>query len=162
MKNLNIRRMDAKPTVVSEAQPTQEVVKPVKEKKPRSEAQQAATAKALAAMTARRKEVLEKKKEVKEKVKLAKKVVEDKIIKEDLAFATRNEVRSDIDSLRKELAEVRALYTVAKEQAASAHAEKPKERIVERIIEKQPVAITTTTSAKLTGHALLDKLFFEK
>ena len=159
MKKLNIRRMDAKPTVDSQAPISQEVVKPVKEKKPRSEAQQAATAKALAAMTAKRKENIEKKKEVKEKVKLAKKVVEDKIIKEDLAFATRNEVRSDIDSLRKELAELRALHAVAKERES--HVEKPKERIVERIIEKQPVA-TTTTPAKLTGHALLDKLFFEK
>ena len=147
--------MDAKPVVESQAPITQEDTKPKKEKKPRSEAQQAATAKALAAMTAKRKENIEKKKEIKEKVKLAKKVVEEKIIKEDLAFATRN----DVDSLRKELAEVRALYAAAKEHAV---VEKPKpERIVERVIERQ-TPIVTPTPVKLTGHALLDSIFFNK
>jgi len=141
---------------VSQAPMVQEEAKPKKEKKPRSEAQQAATAKALAAMTSKRKEIIEKKKEIKEKVKLAKKVVEDKIIKEDLAFATR----TDVDSLRKELAEVRALYSAAREREATMEKAKP-ERIVERIVEKHiPTVVPTPT--KLSGHALLDKLFFEK
>jgi hypothetical protein len=147
--------MDPKPSVVSEAPVSQEPAKPVKDKKPRTEAQQAATAKALAAMTAKRKEIIEKKKEVKEKVKQAKKVVEDKIIKEDLAFATR----TDVDSLRKELAELRALHAVAKEREA----EKPKpERIVERIVERHAPTPHVAAPQKLSGHALLDSIFFNK
>ena len=147
--------MEAKEIVESQAPVTQEPAKPAKEKKPRSEKQKEATAKALAAMTAKRKENIEKKKEIKEKVKLAKKVVEEKIIKEDLAFATRN----DVDSLRKELAELRALHAVAKEREA----EKPKpERIVERIVERHTPTPQVVAPQKLSGHALLDSIFFNK
>lgn len=147
--------MDPKPTLESQAPPPQPEAKPVKEKKPRSEAQQAATAKALAAMTAKRKENIEKKKEVKEKVKMAKKVVEEKILKEDIGFVLKNDFESRITSLTKELGELRGLVSVKQQQEKEKPAPKA-ERIVERVYEKVP---TPTQPAKLTGHALLDKLF---
>jgi hypothetical protein len=128
--------------------------KATKEKKPRSEAQIAATQKALAAMTAKRKELAVKAKEKKEEVKVAKRVIADKIIKEDLSFATRNEV----DSLRKELAELKALHTPKSESNQPA---KP-ERIVERIVERHVPTPITAQATKLTGNALLDRLFFDK
>ena len=135
------------------------MAKPVKEKKPPSEKQIAQRQMALLKMREKRQQLTEERKEKKEKVKIAKKVVEEKILKEDLAFATRN----DVDSLRKELAEVRALYSVAQQKAASAPAPAPapRERIVERVIEKEAPS-RSTTPQRLTGHALLDKLFFEK
>ena len=145
-----------KPTENNSLPSSQEPSKPVKEKKPRTEKQQAATAKALAAMTAARKERAVKQIAKKEEIKKVKKIVEDKIIKEDLAFATRN----DLDSLRKDLAEIRALYAMTKEQAAN---EKPKpERIVERIVERHTPTPQVAVPQKLSGHALLDSIFFNK
>lgn len=140
-----------KPTESNPPQATQDQAKPKKE---RTEAQKAATAKALAAMTAARKERAKKQIETKEKVKQAKKIVEEKIIKEDLGFVTKQ----DFDSMRKELMELRAMteaHKIVKETPAPA----PKERIVERIIEKAPTPVAAPT--KLTGHALLDSIFFK-
>jgi len=145
--------MEPKPTEA----PSVETVVPVEEKKEvvkkeRSEAQKAATAKALAAMTAARKEKAKKQLEKKEEVKIAKKVIEKKIVDENISFATK----SEMEAMKKELAELRALHTISKQQ-------EPKkavpERIVERVIEKPSVPAPPT---KLTGHALLDKLFFDK
>lgn len=131
--------------------------KPVKEKKPPTEKQIAQRQGALAKMMEKRKEIAVKRKETKEQVKQAKKLVEDKIIKEDLGFVTKQ----DFDSMRKELMELRALHEASRIVAQ----EKPKaavpERIVERIVEKQ-LPTPTPTPSKLTGHALLDRLFFEK
>ncbi len=145
--------MESKPSQEIQGPPIPTEAKPVKEKKVRSEAQQAATQKALSAMTAKRKENIEKKKEVKEHIKTAKKVVEDKIMKEDLRFASMNE----LDTLRKELGELRGMMTM-KQQVAQ---EKPvkQERIVERVIERVPTP--SAQPSKLTGHALLDTLFFK-
>lgn len=140
-----------KPTEINLAQSTQEQAKPKKE---RTEAQKAATAKALTAMTAARKEKAKKQIETKEKVKQAKKIIEDKIIKEDLGFVTKQ----DFDIMRKELMELRAMseaHKIIRETPSTA----PKERIVERIIEKAPVSVAPLT--KLTGHALLDSIFFK-
>lgn len=150
--------MDSSPTQVSEAQVSQEVAKPAKEKKPRTEAQQAATQKALAAMTARRKQLIEEKKEKKEVIQKAKKVVEEKILKEDLGFVVRKDYEATISSLSKEIGELKALYAQAQKPKAEPA---PKERIVERIIEKQ-APTQQATPQKLTGYALLDKVFFEK
>jgi hypothetical protein len=147
-----------KPTETNSIPSTQEQAKPVKEKKPRSEAQQAATAKALAAMTAARKQRAEKQIAKKEEIKKAKKVIEEKIMKEDIGFATKSDVDNRISALTKELAEVRALYAVAKEREV----EKPKERIVERVIERQPPTPQVQQPVKLSGHALLDSIFFNK
>ena len=66
--------------------------------------------------------------------------------------------------MRKELMELRAQHEahklVAKEKAMEKPVQKA-ERIVERVIERQAPSIAAPP-AKLTGHALLDKLFFEK
>lgn len=145
---------------------TQEQVKPTKEKKPRSEAQQAATAKALAAMTAARKErakkQIEKKEEVKKAVAHAKKVVEEKIIKEDVGFVMRNDFETKISSLTKEIGELRGLLSASQQkQVEKATPAVKQERIVERVIERVPTP-QTTQQAKLTGNALLDRLFFDK
>lgn len=153
--------MEPKPTLESQAPPPQEESKPVKQKKPRSEAQQAATAKALAAMTARRKENIEKKKEVKEKIKVAKKVVEEKILKEDLRFASLNDIDSLKKDFMKELGELRGMLSAKQQVEKEKPVVAPKpERIVERVIERTPTPVAQPS--KLTGHALLDKLFFEK
>ena len=148
-----------KPPKISESsqvQPPQADAKPVKEKKPRSEAQQAATAKALAAMSAKRKELNEKAKEKKEEIKKAKKVVEEKILKEDLRFASLN----DLDSLKKEIFELRGMLTATKQAPEKPVAAPKQERIVERVIERVPTPVAQP--AKLTGTALLDRLFFDK
>ena len=132
---------------------------PAKPKREPTEAQKAARAKGLAAMTAKRKELSKQMADKKDTIKLAKKAVAEKIIKEDLVFATRNDVDSLVGGLRKELAELKALHTVKQEQAKEEKA-KPTERIVERIIEKTPTAPAPVV--KLTGHALLDSIFFNK
>jgi len=65
-------------------------------------------------------------------------------------------VKNDIDSLRKNWQKFVLCMLSAKEQAQVVK-EKPKtERVVERIIERPT---TPSQPAKLTGHALLDKLF---
>jgi len=137
-----------------------EVEKPMKEKKPPSEAQKAAREKGLQTMMAKRRELAAKQKEKKEEVKTAKRIVENKILKEDLAFATKQ----DLEAMRKELMELRAHHEASKIVAKEKAVEKPApkaERIVERVIERQaPTA--PAPPVKLTGHALLDKLFFEK
>lgn len=150
--------MDTKPQESQEMAPPQTDAKPTKpdgRKKPRSEAQQAATVKALAAMRAKRDQLDQEKREKKEVIKKAKKVVEDKILKDDVGFVMKN----DFESLKKELYELKGLYAASQQQAKP---EKPtpapkQERIVERVIERVPERSTTPT--RLTGHALLDKVF---
>ena len=144
----------------SEPQTPESQAKPVKQKKPATEKQIAQRQIALKAMQEKRKQLNEQHKEKKEKVKMAKKVVEDKILKEDLGFVTRQ----DFDSLRKELTELRAHHEATKivrAEAEKAPPVKPAERIVERVIER-PAPTVPQTPAKLTGHALLDRLFFDK
>lgn len=128
---------------------------PAKPKKERSEAQKRATAKALAAMTARRKELNEKAKEKKEEVKKVKKMVEDKIIKEDLGFVTRQDHDQMKSMFMKEIAELKALHSPAVQEKTKKPA--VQERIVERVIERPTTQINQPQ--KLTGHALLDKVF---
>lgn len=147
--------MEPKPTEApTPSVESAEVVKekPKKEKKERSEAQKAATAKALAAMTAARAERAKKQIAHKEEVKVAKKVIEKKIIDENIKFATK----SEIEAMRKELSDLRALHEANKMVLTQ---QKPAERIVERVIEKVPVAPSGPT--KLSGHALLDSIFFK-
>lgn len=146
--------MEPKPTEAPtpETSVASETVEKVeKPKKERSEAQKAATMKALAAMTAARKARAVKQKEHKEEVKVAKKVIEKKIVDENIKFATK----SEIEAMRKELQDLRALH-----EAAKMVPQKAPERIVERVIEKVPSL--PVQPMKLSGHALLDKLFFEK
>ena len=145
----------------SETQAAPSSSAPVKEKKPRTEAQKAATQKALAAMTAKRKEINEQIKEKKEKVKVAKKVVAEKILKEDLGFVSHRDFDDRVSSLTKEVAELRGMLTM-KQQAPveKPAAAAPKERIVERVIERVPTP--SAQPQKLSGHALLDSIFFNK
>lgn len=131
--------------------------KPKKEKKPPTEAQQAAREKGLQAMMAKRKQLSEQVKEKREKVKVAKKVIEDKIMKEDLKLPSS----TDIDFLKKEVAELRGMLTMKQQVEKEKPVVVPKqERIVERVIERVPTPSAQPT--KLTGHALLDSLFFQK
>lgn len=146
--------MEPKPTqeVAAPSEPAPVEAKPEKPKKERSEAQKAATAKALAAMTEARKARAVKQNQRKEEVKVAKKVIEKKIVDENLAFATKKEM----ESMKKELQELRALH-----EASKIVGQKPAapERIVERVIERAPAP---SGPVKLTGTALLDRLFFDK
>jgi hypothetical protein len=127
---------------------------PLKIKKPRSEAQLAATQKALSAMTAARKARAVKQLEHKEEVKVAKKIIEKKIVDGNLKFATKD----DIDSMRKELNDLRASHQAS--TIVKAMPPPKAERIVERVIERVPTA--SAPPQKLTGNALLDSLFFNK
>ena len=143
-------------------QPTpQTVEKPKKEKKPPTEAQQAAREKGLQAMMAKRKQLSEQVKEKKEKVKVAKKVVEDKIMKEDLGFVSHKDFEEKYNTLQKEVFELKGMLAVKQQvEKEKPVVAKPAERIVERVIERTPTPVAPPS--KLTGHALLDKLFFEK
>lgn len=145
--------MEPKPTEPPTLPESIPVEKPVKEKKPRTDAQKAATQKALSAMTAARKERAVKQLEKKEEVKVAKKMIEKKIVDENISFATKK----DIEAMRKELFDLRAMHEATKLVPAVA----PKqERIVERVIERVPTAVAHPT--KLSGNALLDSIFFNK
>lgn len=141
---------------VSEPQQSESTAKPVKEKKPRSEKQQAATAKALAAMTAKRRQMNEEHREKKEEVKQAVKVVKEKILKDKVGFASLN----DIDMLKKELYELKGMLSAKQQVEKEKPVAAPKqERIVERIVERVPTPSAPAT--KLSGHALLDSIFFK-
>ena len=143
--------MEPKP---QEAQAPQATPAPTKPKRERSEAQKAATVKALAAMRAKRDQLDQEKREKKEVIKKAKKVVEDKILKDDVGFVMKN----DFEALKKELFELKGLYAATQQQVKEKPAPvQPKERVVERVIERVPERSTTPT--RLTGHALLDKVF---
>lgn len=146
-----------KPEVPDQVETVPTETKPKKEKKPATPAQQAARDKGLQAMLAKRKEIAAKQIQKKEEVKTAKRIVENKILKEDLAFATKQ----DFDSLRRELMELRAHHEATKISAQEKPKAAPPERIVERIVEKHVPTVTAAPS-KLTGHALLDRLFFDK
>lgn len=143
-----------KPTEAISTSTTAQEAKPAKEKKIRTEKQQAATAKALAAMTAARKERAIVQNEKKEEVKQAVKVVKEKIYKDKVGFVTLQ----DFESTKRELAELRGMLTARQQIAQEKSAAKPTERIVERVIERVPTP--TAQQTKLSGHALLDKLFF--
>lgn len=149
--------MEPKPTEAPTAEPVVEKVdKTDGRKKERSEKQKAATAKALESLTAARKIKAEKQLAKKEEIKTAKRIIEQKIIKEDLSFATKQ----DIEAMRKELMELRSMHEankIVKEQKP----EKVPERIVERVVERH-IPTATPTPTKLSGHALLDKIFFDK
>lgn len=129
--------------------------KPLKEKKVRTEKQQAATAKALAAMTAARKEKAIVQNEKKEEVKQAVKAVKEKIIKDKVGFASL----TDIDSLKKELYELKGMLTARQQIAQEKPVAAKQERIVERVIERVPTP--SAPPSKLSGHALLDSIFFK-
>lgn len=146
-----------KPEVPDQVETAPTETKPKKEKKPATPAQQAARDKGLQAMLAKRRELAQKQHEKKAEVKKAKKIVEDKILKEDLGFVTKQ----DFESVRKELMELRAFHEASKISAQEKPKAAPPERIVERIVEKHVPTVAAAPS-KLTGHALLDRLFFDK
>ena len=131
--------------------------KPKKEKKPATPAQQAARQKGLEAMMAKRKQISEEVKVKKEKVKVAKKIVEDKILKEDLGFVSYK----DFEDMKKQVFELKGMLSVKQQAEKEKPVAAPKqERIVERVIERVPTPVSQP--AKLTGTALLDRLFFDK
>ena len=143
-----------KPPENTEVETPQPTPAPVKEKKERTPAQIEASKKALIAMQAKRKELYDKAKEKKEEIKKAKKVVEDKILKEDVGFVMKN----DFEALRKELYELKAnMKPQVVERVIEKQVPAPKqERVIERVVE---VPSRSTTPTKVTGHALLDKVF---
>lgn len=148
----------------TEAPITESIPKPQKEKKPPTEAQVKQRQAALIKMTEKRKQIAAENKEKKEKVKQAKKVVEDKILKEDVGFVMKSDFDNMRNSFMKEIGELKALY--GQQPAAKPKEEKVQkapERIIERVIERPAPTPSIQQQQRLTGHALLDKVFgFEK
>ena len=151
--------METQVTEVAETQSAvqeqKEEKKPEKVKKPPSEAQLKARAKGLEALTKARKERAEKQKAKKEEIKIAKQAVEKKLLAEgDHGFVSRREFE-ELSAMLKSVVNAK----VSEPKVIEKVIEKPVDRIIERIVEK-PVA--PVPERKLTGTALLDKLFFEK
>ncbi len=151
------------PPNATEAVPTptmQQEPKPAKEKKPRTEAQQQATQKALTAMTVARKERAKQQIEKKAEVKEAVKIVKEKIYKDKVGFVTQTEYESTKSGLMKEIAELKGMVAMRSQYERERPAAPKQERIVERVIERVPTA--PAPLQKLTGTALLDSIFFNK
>lgn len=129
-----------------------EVKLPEKAKKPRSEAQKATTAKALEVLKARREAKNNEEKAVKESKELEKEAKRG--VKRSVPV---NEVvtKKDLDEYMKGIKELIAnTKAPTVEKVVEKVVEKPVEKVVERVIEK-PAPV------KLSGHALLDELFFK-
>ena len=139
-----------------------EVKLPKKEKKPRSDAQKAATEKALATLRERR----EAKAKEETKVSDAKIIAKQQIISHKkknpgVPLATRDEV----ESLRNEVTTLRDMLKPSAPAAAAAPAAAPKtsapavKNPVAPTKAATPIASRPSTAERLTGKALLDSLF---
>ncbi len=85
--------------------------------------------------------------------------MEDKILKEDVGFVMKNDFESRFSALQKELYELKSsMKPQVVERVIEKHVDSaPKqERVVERVVE---VPSRSTTPQRVTGHALLDKVF---
>ena len=139
----------------------------IKPKKPLSEAQIKARQKGLAAMREKRKEIDETKKVKKEKIKIAKKAVEEKILKDDVGlfdYETKMKSYDDkVSNLMREVGELRGLLTAREESKKVIEPKQEKqEKIVERVVERHIPVHAPTAPQKLTGYELLDRVFFNK
>lgn len=126
-----------------------EVNLPVKTKKPRSEKQKAASLKALA--------VLRERREAKEREEKA--VKESREIEKDLKKNVKRVVPRDEIVTKKDLDNfMTSIKSMIGEKPIAV--DKPvKPVVVERVVEK--VKETPPPTIKLSGHALLDELFFK-
>lgn len=157
--------MDA-PIVAPAAPPTQievEVKLPKKEKKPRSDAQKAATEKALATLRERREAKAKEETTVSDAKIIAKQqVISHKKKNPGVPLATREEV----ESLRNEVTTLKGMLkpsapAAAPAAPAAAAAKTPAKTPTPAAPVKAatPVPSRPTTAERLTGKALLDSLF---
>lgn len=158
--------MDA-PIVAPASAPTQievEVKLPKKEKKPRSDAQKAATEKALATLRERREAKAKEETTVSDAKIIAKQqVISHKKKNPGVPLATREEV----ESLRNEVTTLKGMLKpsapVAAPAAPAAAAPKVSAPAVKNSVAPTkaptPVASRPSTAERLTGRALLDSLF---
>ena len=142
----------------SEAEAVELKVKlPPKEKKPRTEKQKAAMNKALQVLKARREEKAKTVKEEKDGKAIAKMKW-----REAKKSAPANEIvtKAELESWMTNLKESLKPQVVEKivEKPVEKIVEKPVEKIVERVVERQ----VPSKAEKLTGHQLLDRLFFNQ
>ena len=145
--------------------PTQievEVKLPKKEKKPRSDAQKAATEKALATLRERREAKAKEETTVSDAKIIAKQqVISHKKKNPGVALATREEV----ETLRTEITTLRDMFKPSAPAAAApaAAAKTPAPAVktpAAPVKAATPVPSRPTTAERLTGKALLDSLFF--
>ena len=154
--------MDA-PIVAPAAPPTQievEVKLPKKEKKPRSDAQKAATEKALATLRERREAKAKEETTVSDAKIIAKQqVISHKKKNPGVALATREEV----ETLRGEITTLKGMLKPSAPAAApaapAAPAKTPAKTPAAPVKAATPVPSRPTTAERLTGKALLDSLF---
>tara|TARA_R110000868_G_scaffold316312_1_gene577212 strand:+ start:1397 stop:1876 length:480 start_codon:yes stop_codon:yes gene_type:complete len=154
--------MDA-PIVAPAAPPTQievEVKLPKKEKKPRSDAQKAATEKALATLRERREAKAKEETTVSDAKIIAKQqVISHKKKNPGVALATREEV----ETLRGEITTLKGMLKPSAPAAApaapAAAAKTPAKTPAAPVKAATPVPSRPTTAERLTGKALLDSLF---
>tara|TARA_R110000868_G_scaffold78009_1_gene222994 strand:- start:2288 stop:2716 length:429 start_codon:yes stop_codon:yes gene_type:complete len=134
-----------------------EVKIPVKEKKPRSEKQKEATARALIILKQRRDEKVKAEQEIKDSKVLAKKSV-------------RSHLKKDLDNpvvTKKMLDQALKEHTATIAEATKAQTSQlppPKPINLQRPSTPQPpvvMASRPTTAERLTGKALLDSIFFK-
>lgn len=142
--------MPGKETALPEVIPVQTVKKAVK---PRSEAQKAATSKALEALRAKREAQKSAQEaevaEVREEVKAEKK--KPVRVPPPVSYATIG----DLERFKKEMMSSIVPPTVVEkpvEKVVEKVIEKPVEKVIERVIEKPPRIVS--------GNELLDKIFF--
>lgn len=130
---------------------------PAKEKKPRSEKQIEAQKKAFAVLKQKREEAAKAKKESKDAAEVNKdkwRELKKKAPAEELV------TKKDLEGFMSEVRGFMKPQVVEKvvEKPVERIVEKPVERVIERVVEKNVPA----PNVKLTGHELLDKLFFSK
>ena len=130
---------------------------PVKEKKPRTEKQIAAQQKAFAVLKEKREQKAKQVKEEKDKAEVNKdkwRELKKKAPAEELV------TKKDLEGFMSEVRGFMKPQVVEKivEKPVERIVEKPVERVIERVVERPPPA----QPEKLSGHALLDKLFFNK
>lgn len=131
-----------------------EVTLPPKVKKPRSVKQQEATARALAVLSERREKKKAEMVAVSETKEIAKEVIK-KQKKENVEFVTKSDLEGFMATIESKMNSRAAAAPVAA-PVAKVLPTAPSQ--VAKVIQKAPTVAAPV--AKLTGHALLDSLFF--
>ena len=137
---------------------------PEKLKKPRTAKQQEASQKAFEALKKKRDEAAEAKRKAKQELADANEVTKQKWrrVKKEApgdVLLTKKDMEAYMSQLRAPPQVVEKIVEKPVEKIVEKVVEKPVERVIERVVERPTPA---PEQQKLTGHALLDRLFFNK